>query len=110
MLTTTYTTAQVITLKLASGEEIIGYYAKEDMGSITLRKPVVPVPTNDGASVGLAPYIMSSNYLHESGGELNFNKQAIITTTPTNKAFADVYVQQVSGIDVRQNNRPGLIT
>jgi|TARA_R110000851_G_scaffold123841_1_gene253802 hypothetical protein len=109
MLKTTYTTNEVITLKLVSGEEIIGYYVKDDMASITLRKPLVPVPT-DAGSVGLAPYIMSSDYLREAGGELGFSKNTIVTDTPTSKDFADAYVQQVSGLDVRHNNKPGLIT
>ena len=33
MLQTSYTVNQVITLKLTTGEEVIGYYVSEDMGS-----------------------------------------------------------------------------
>jgi hypothetical protein len=108
MLQSKYKLNDVLTIKLVSGEEVIGYYAKEEFGTITLRKPVVPVPTSEG-SMALAPYIMSSDYLRESGGEVLFNTQCVITIIATSKSFADAYVKQVSGLDLSSKTGSGLI-
>lgn len=99
----------VVTAKLVSGEEVIGYYVNEDTNNVYLRKPVVPVPTGQG-SMGLAPYIMSSDYLNEGTGELPFNRATVITVTSTSKQFKDAYTQQVSGLDLSATANPGLIT
>lgn len=90
---------EVITLKLTTGEEIIGHYVSQDTSQIILRKPLVPVPVNEG-SIGLAPYIMSSNYLTTGSNEIPFAKASIITMLPTSKEFADTYAMQVGGIEV----------
>jgi hypothetical protein len=109
MLQQTHATHDVVTIKLVSGEEVIGYFVSSTTNDIILRKPVVPVPTADG-KVGLAPYIMSSDYLQTGSGELGFNRQAVITITPTSQAFKTVYVAQVSGIDLPPNKPSGLIS
>jgi len=103
-----YKANDVITIKLLSGEEVIGYFVSENTAGVTLRKPVVPVPTGQG-SMGLAPYLMSSDYLKE-GGELTFAANTVVTTDKTSKQFADAYTQQVSGLDLSSSNKPGLIT
>ncbi len=101
---------EVVTLKLVSGEEVIGYFVAEDAESIVLRKPLVPVATGQG-SIGLAPFVMSSDYLKPGANvDIPFNKQTIISTVPTEKQFADAYTQQVSGIDMSASGKPGLIT
>jgi len=97
---------QVVTLKLVSGEEVIGYFKEEDDNSITLRKPVVPVPTQEG-SLALAPMIMSSDYLRDGDGAMTFNKATVITTLPTGREFSSFYTKQVSGLDL--DVKPGLI-
>lgn len=99
----------VVTIKLVSGEEVIGYYESEDDNNVMLRKPVVPVPTGN-QSMGLAPYIMSSDYLTAGNGVVPFNRSSITTTLSTSKQFRDVYVQQVSGIDLSGGKTSGLIT
>lgn len=100
MLRTKFEINDVVTLKLVSGEEIIGYFQGEVALEIILRKPVVPVPTSDGKVI-LAPFIMSSDYLRSGGpGDIMFNKQTIITWVKTNPAFSDTYTKQVSGLDL----------
>ena len=99
----------VVTIKLLSGEEVIGYFVKEDDKEITLRKPVVPVPTGQGA-MGLAPFVMSSDYLNGGNPEISFRATTVITTVPTSKQFADAFTAQVSGLDMSASSTPGLIT
>lgn len=106
---TTRKVNDVITIKLLTGEEVIGYYVSDDANSIVLRKPVVPVPTGQG-QIGLAPYIMSSDYLNGGNAEIKFSKHAVITEVNTSKQFKDVYTAQVSGLDLSPSSKPGLIT
>lgn len=108
MLQTKHNKNDVVTIKLVSGEEVIGYYVSEDMGGITLRKPVVPVPTAEG-TMGLAPYIMSSNYLREASGEITFNKATVIATVSTEEQFKNAFTQQVSGLDLAPGSASKLI-
>jgi len=109
MLKKIFKANDVVTIKLVSGEEVIGYYVSQDADEIILRKPVVPVATAEGKML-LAPYIMSSDYLREQGGELPFSKMATVTTVVTSKSFRDVYVSQVSGFDPSIGSSSGLIT
>jgi hypothetical protein len=106
MLQPTQKSNEVYTVKLVTGEEVIGYLVSDVKDGITLRKPVVPVQMDDGW--GLAPYLMTSDYLHSGKGELNFKPSAIITSDRTGTGFATMYMQQVSGIDM-SNSKPGLI-
>ena len=108
MLKVKHETNDVITIKIMSGEEIIGYYHDSTPTTLTLRRPMVPVATGEG-TVGLAPYIMSSNYLHEGDGLIPFNLHSIITQVPTSDQFANVYTQMASGIDMSASKKSGLI-
>lgn len=108
MLKTTYKANDVVTIKLVSGEEVIGYYVQEDAAGITLRKPVVPVPTGQ-QSMGLAPFVMSGEYLNGGNPEITFNKTTVIAVVPTGKQFKDPYTQQMSGLALSPSV-PGLIT
>lgn len=98
----------VVTLKLVSGEEIIGYFVDDSSGGIILRKPVVPVATGQG-SMGLAPFIMSSDYLSGGDPEISFNKNTVIAMVGTHQQFRDAYTKQVSGIDLNGGKKTGLI-
>lgn len=110
MLENTRKANDVVTVKLVSGEEVIGYYMKEDANSITLRKPLVPVPAGENSMV-LAPFIMSGE--NAVGGNLtvDLNKQTVVTVLKTNEQFVKNYQQLVSGMDFNTNQAPpGLIT
>lgn len=104
----THKANDVVTIKLVSGEEVIGYFISADADSITLRKPVVPVPTGQ-QSIGLAPFVMTSDYLTGGDPEISFNKLAVITTVKTNAQFKDAYTQQVSGLNLNPTKTAGLI-
>jgi hypothetical protein len=103
-----FNSGDVVTIKLVSGEEIIGYYVEDTMSHITLRKPLVPVQTETG--MGLAPYIMSSNYLREGDGKIPFNKMTVVSSIKTGKEFGNAFTQQVSGLDMSSQPKTGIIT
>jgi len=110
MLKTKHQPNTVVTAKLVSGEEVIGYFVEDNDNELTLRKPVVPVPMEQG--IGLAPFVMSSNYLHDANDNISFNKVTVISVMKTSDQFRDVYMKQTSGFDFSagQNTNPGLIT
>jgi hypothetical protein len=87
-----YGEGDVVTLKIVSGEEVIGRFVKEDMMSITLSKPLTIGMTPKGP--GMAPVLMTV----DPDATLSFNKQAIIIVTPCYKEIADQYVYQTTGI------------
>jgi hypothetical protein len=107
--TKTYNEHDVVTIKLVSGEEVIGYFVSEDAAEIILRKPVVPVPTDDGAGIALAPFLMSVDYLQNGDGQIPYNRTTVITDMLTGDGFKNVYVQTVSGVDLSASTKPGLI-
>jgi hypothetical protein len=107
--TTSYKQGDVLTVKLVSGEEVIGYFVSKDADEIILRKPVVPVPTDDGAGIALAPFLMSSDYLQTGNGQMPFNRATVITDMLTGDGFKNVYVQTVSGVALSVSDKPGLI-
>lgn len=106
MLAHTHKLNDVVTIKLLSGEEIVGYYNGQTDSGISLRKPLVPVPAGQG--IGLAPYVLSSDYLTDNTS-ITFASHAIITIVPTGKQFGQAYTQQVSGLDLSNESGSKLI-
>lgn len=82
----------VITLKLISGEEVLGKLVEEDMVSITLARPVMLAMTQKGPA--MAPLLMTV----DPDKSLSFNKSTIILTAEPFKEIADQYVFQTTGI------------
>lgn len=87
-----YSEGDVVTLKLTSGEEVLGRFVSDDMVGITLSKPLTIGMTPKGP--GMAPVLMTVN----PEANLTFNKQAIVVSAPCYKEIADQYVYQTTGI------------
>ena len=104
---TTFKANDVITVKLVSGEEVIGYFVESNADGVTLRKPLVPVDAGQG-QMALAPFLMTGNYMR-AGTNLTFNRVAVVTQDHTVEQIADAYAQQVSGL-AQAPKKPGLIT
>lgn len=88
----------VVTVKLLSGEELIGYFVEETDKGVTLRKPVVPIATGE-QSMGLAPFIMSADTPMEAA-PLTLRSHSVSAVVSTSAAFKKAYVQQMSGLVV----------
>lgn len=82
----------IVSLKLTSGEEIVGKYVSEDMMEIVLTKVVMLAMTQKG--VGMAPYMVTI----DPDKEYAINKQAVILKAHTDKDIADQYTYQTTGI------------
>jgi hypothetical protein len=86
----------VVALKLASGEEIIGSFQEDNDKHIELRKPLAMAVTPQGP--GLAPWIASADIMSDTN--IKFNKAHIVTMVKAHKPIADVYLQATTGLDM----------
>jgi hypothetical protein len=87
-----YNDGDVVTLKLNSGEEVIGRYVGEDMISITLSKPLTIAMTPKGP--GMAPVLITV----DPDSSLTFSKSAITVNAKCHREIADQYIYQTTGI------------
>ena len=87
-----FLSGDTISIKLISGDELIGKYVKEDMTTITLSKPMILAMTPKGP--GLAPAMMTVN----PEQDFTINKSAVILQGETIKEIADQYTYQSTGI------------
>lgn len=84
----------VVTLKLSSGEELIGRYEEESPSGISITKPMVLSMTPKGP--GLMPYLFTVN----PEQKINISHTSIIVIADTDKDFADQYLQSTTGISL----------
>ncbi len=89
---TRFDDGDVITIKLTSGEEVIGKFVSNDDQTLTLEKPLMLAMSQKG--IGMAPVLMTVN----PDTKLKFNKQAIMITAHSDDEIAKQYVYQTTGI------------
>lgn len=82
----------VVSLKLSSGEEIVGRFTKDDLVSITLHKPLMIAMTPKGPA--MAPVMMTVN--PDAG--LTFSKSLVVAIAETDRDIANQYMFQTTGI------------
>jgi len=87
----------VITLKMGSGEEILGSYISEDAFSYTIDRPVT-LSVGPKGGPALTPYLMT--VAPGRSRNLKINKAMVVTTANTDKELADQYNSALSGIQV----------
>jgi small nuclear ribonucleoprotein (snRNP)-like protein len=84
----------VVTIKLSSGEEVLGKFVSEDMMSITLSKCLMIAMTAKGPA--MAPILMTV----DPDKDLTFNKNSITVITSSDKEIAAQYTTQTTGIAI----------
>jgi hypothetical protein len=82
----------VITMKLSSGEEVLGRYIEEDMSSITISKALMIAMTPKGPA--MAPILMTV----DPEKNLTINKSLISIMSESDKEIANQYMFQTTGI------------
>ncbi len=82
----------VISLKMISGEEIIGRYTEETDDTITLTKPLAFMMGPKGA--GLAPMLFSA----ANETKVRLTKSAVVCMVKTDDDFAKQYIEQTTGL------------
>lgn len=90
--TTRYDEGDVITLKLISGEEVIGKFVADNEMNITLDRPLMLAMSQKG--IGMAPILMTVN----PESKLKFSKTAVIVMAKSDDEIAKQYVYQTTGI------------
>jgi hypothetical protein len=81
----------VVTIKLATGEELIARYDSETETHITVSKASVVASNQTG--MGLIPWIMSAE-----PGTVSLNKNSVVAYTPTAKEIADKFTELTTTI------------
>ena len=83
---------EVVTLKLTSGEEIVGKLVEETATHYKMKRPMVIGMGAQGPD--LMPYLFT---VHPDK-EVKLSKQTVVVAEATDKQFADQFVQSTTGI------------
>jgi hypothetical protein len=94
-----YEADDIVTIKLMSGEEVIGKYVKSDDVSITLDRPLMLAMSQKG--VGMVPVLMTVN----PDSTLKFNKLTVIVQAHSDEEIGKQYVYQTTGIQPVTNSK-----
>ena len=87
----------VVTLKMSSGEELIGTYKDDDSSTYTIDRPVT-LSVGPKGGPALTPYLMTVS--PASTRNLKINKALVVCVANTDKELADQYSSAMSGIQV----------
>jgi len=87
----------VVTLKMSSGEELIGCYTSEDGGCYVIDRPVT-LSVGPKGGPALTPYLMTVN--PGNTRDLKINKALVVCMANTEKELANQYTSALSGIQV----------
>jgi hypothetical protein len=85
---------EIISLKIISGEEIVGRLVEETGVSYKISKPTLINITDRGLM--LTPYLFSA----DMEKPIEVFKSAVVSIFLTEKAFADQYIQGTTGIQL----------
>jgi len=84
----------VVTLKLVSGEEIIGRLQEKNAESVKISKPVQIVASQKG--IGFAPLCISI----DDASIFSFLQIHILFMAPTRRELEDAYIKSTTGIEL----------
>jgi hypothetical protein len=87
-----FSEGDIISLKLTTGEEVLGKYVSEDLSSFTLNKPLMLAMSKQGPA--MMPLMMTVN----PDKDFTINKSVVILQGETVKEIADQYTFQTTGI------------
>ena len=92
LITKGVTTGEVVTLKLASGEELIGKLAEETDTHYVVERPLTLVMTPKG--MGLQPWLLTV----DPNKSIRFPKERVVVCIETVKDMSDQYLAGTTGI------------
>jgi len=93
LIETPYKENDVVSIKLSSGEELVGKLIEEGPEVVTISKPLMLAQTAKG--MGLAPYMFT---VDPEKAQLRFNHTNIITMTKTMETMAKQYIESTTGL------------
>jgi hypothetical protein len=83
---------EVVTLRIVSGEEVVGKLVEETATTYKVSKPMTVTIGNQG--IGLMPFVFTTS----PDKVLEINKSAVSMIAPTELNFADQYTESTTGI------------
>lgn len=83
----------IVSLKLVSGDEVVGKLESSDDAGYTLDKPVVLAMGQQGAT--MVPYMLTAD---PAVHKFQFSKQHVLNCVNTAKSLANQYIQGTTGI------------
>ena len=89
---------QIVSMKLTSGDEVVGKISGQTAEGITLSKPVILAASRDG--LAMVPFMMTA----DPDGEFLFKVNNIMCIVDTNQQVSDAYFQSVTGITPVRNS------
>lgn len=89
---------RTLSLKLASGDEVVGKVVGQNAEGLTLSKPVILAASRDG--LAMVPFMMTGN----PNSEYLFRLSNIICMADTNQDVSDAYLQSTTGIQPVRNS------
>lgn len=89
---------QIISLKLSSGDEVVGKVSGQNAEGITLSKPVILAASREG--LAMVPFMMTA----DPDSEFMFKMNNIMCIANTNQQVSDAYYQSVTGITPVRNS------
>ena len=91
LVQSTYKANDTVSIKITSGEEIVGRLVEETSEYVRLKKPMMVVAAGQG--IGLAPYMFTS-----ASEDMSFNKDLIVTMTATVADINTNYLETTTGL------------
>jgi hypothetical protein len=82
-----------VSIKLASGEEILARFKEETSSTLTVTQPAAFGPGQDGR-MALGPWMVTRS----PDDTYRINLQNVVTYGPTEKSIGDVYIKATSKI------------
>jgi len=87
-----YTTGDVVSIRLASGEEIVGKLLDDNDKTIKLKQPLSAIMSEKG--LAMLPFMLTVN----PEADIVVSKNQIMITAKSIKEVADHYLQSTTGI------------
>jgi|APGre2960657404_1045060.scaffolds.fasta_scaffold26516_3 hypothetical protein len=92
LLNVPYKTGDVVSMKLVTGEEVVGKLDDDGTDSVTIHRPLVLAAGPQGMS--LAPYMITAN----DAGLVTYKRTHVVAMAASAKQMSDNYLQATTGI------------
>lgn len=89
-----YKTGDTVTLKLISGEEVVGRLGEPNQDVVTLTKPMTFIMGPQG--LGMVPYMFSA----PQDAKIKIKESAIVAIVKTDDQINKQYIQQTTGLSL----------
>ena len=94
IIETPYKDGDTITIKTTAGEELVARLVEEDEKTITVKKPMALLASQQG--VGLGPWTITIN----PDAQIKINKHSCIVIHKTDSEMAKQYIENTSGLAI----------